>query len=139
MLAAFQILCFSTVIISTLSTYINPIRDFFRPLDLLPTSTMVPSALATPTFVSVPPEPFQTELPANEPAACVIVWVEHPVNNLGGKNRSMVWEELVEAQVAGSGMSARQFFDQVVEYNPVLATDGYVFIQGKTYLLPQCK
>jgi hypothetical protein len=51
----------------------------------------------------------------------------------------MVWFEIVMSQVEGSGMTARQFFDQVVERNPALARDGYEFKKDKLYLLPQCR
>jgi hypothetical protein len=72
-------------------------------------------------------------------AACVLVWVEQPSEELAGKNRAMVWEEVVMPQVDGSGMTARQFYDQVLEHNPDLVRDGYEFKQGKTYLLPRCE
>ena len=43
------------------------------------------------------------------------------------------------AKVNGSGMTARQFYDQVIEHNPDLVRDGYEFKEGKTYLLPACE
>jgi hypothetical protein len=64
--------------------------------------------------------------------------VEYPSEELAGKNRSMVWEEVVMEQVTNSGMSARQFYDEVLEHNPDLVRDGYEFKRGKTYLLPKC-
>ena len=42
-------------------------------------------------------------------------------------------------QVNGSGLTPVQFYDLVVENNPHLITDGYVFTQGKKYLLPKCQ
>ena len=51
----------------------------------------------------------------------------------------MVWEEIVQAQVNGSGMSPRAFYNLVIEHNPDLATDGYEFKKGKTYFLPECQ
>jgi hypothetical protein len=83
-----------------------------------------------------------SDQPASQPGTetvCVIIWVEHSSEGLAAKNRSMVWLELVKVQVNGSGMTGRQFYDQVVEKNPHMAADGYVFQEGKTYLLPQCK
>jgi hypothetical protein len=69
-----------------------------------------------------------------------LVWEEY-INSedLVNKNRSMVWEEIVKFRVDGSGMSARQFFDMVVERNPSLVDDGYVFQSGRIYKLPNCK
>ena len=97
------------------------------------------------TSLEVNPPPMRQDtprLPASLPGtemACVIVWVEHTSELLAARNRSMVWVEIVKEQVLGSGMTDRQFFDQVVEKNPDLETDGYVFREGKTYLLPKCK
>ena len=42
-------------------------------------------------------------------------------------------------QVNGSDMTNRQFYDQVVEHNPDLVSDGYEFKSGKSYLLPECQ
>jgi hypothetical protein len=100
--------------------------------------------------VSTPvPDEHPSTLPENtniQPAAlqgtdatCVIVWVEYTSEKLAAKNRSMVWEEIVMDQVRGSGMTDRQFYDQVVERNPQLKADGYEFKKGKTYLLPECE
>ena len=69
---------------------------------------------------------------------CTIVWEEHPRDDLGGKTRSMVWNQVVEQQVQGSGMTPREFYDLVAEQNPELVADGYEFKRGKTYLLPRC-
>jgi hypothetical protein len=70
---------------------------------------------------------------------CIIVWVEHTSEQLAAKNRSMVWEEIVMDKVRGSGMTDRQFYDQVVEKNSILKMDGYEFKKGKSYLLPECQ
>jgi len=72
-------------------------------------------------------------------STCTIVWAEYQLDDLGGKSRATVWEEIVMARVNGSGMAAREFYDSVVERNPVLVTDGYEFKKGKTYLLPTCQ
>ena len=94
------------------------------------------------TPASQAPVAIDTEPPlqpaATIEAACTIVWEEHPQDDLGGKNRSMVWNQIVEQQVRGSGMTHREFFDQVVEQNPELVADDYEFKRGKTYLLPRC-
>jgi hypothetical protein len=92
------------------------------------TPVQQPTSIPTPT------------LPASETAgACGLVWVEYPSEELAGKNRSMVWEEVVMDQVAGSGMTAGLFYDEVLEHNPDLVRDGYEFKQGKSYLLPKCE
>jgi hypothetical protein len=70
---------------------------------------------------------------------CTIVWVKHGADDLAGKNRSMVWEEIVQAQVHGSGLSPREFYNLVIKHNPDLVTDGYEFKKGKTYFLPECQ
>jgi hypothetical protein len=92
------------------------------------TAVQQPTSLPAPT------------LPASETAsACRLVWAEYPSEELAGKNRSMVWEEVVMEQVAVSEMTARQFYDEVLEHNPDLVRDGYEFKKGKTYLLPKCE
>jgi hypothetical protein len=100
------------------------------------------SASATPTETptqSPSPVSGETVTVATTRAACVLVWMEHTSEKLAGKNRSIVWVEVVAAQVRGSGMTARQFYDQVLEHNPALVRDGYEFKKGKTYLLPKCE
>jgi hypothetical protein len=72
-------------------------------------------------------------------ASCNIVWAEYKRGNLGGKNRSMVWDEIVAEQVRGSGMTAREFYELVTERNPELVSDGYEFKKGKIYTLPECQ
>jgi hypothetical protein len=90
------------------------------------------------------PEPtsapaVQVETSPDTEDACTIIWVETGVEGLANKNRAMVWEQTIRARVAGSGMTDRQFYDQVLERNPALKADGYVFLEGKTYYLPQCE
>jgi len=51
----------------------------------------------------------------------------------------MVWDAVVKQQLAGSDITATQFYDLVVDQNPSLKTDGYVFQKEKKYLLPKCK
>ena len=81
----------------------------------------------------------QTESLLNPDSICTIIWVETGSEGLANKNRAMVWEEIIRGRVAGSGMTDRQFYDQVLEHNPELKSDGYVFQEGKTYDLPQCE
>jgi len=83
--------------------------------------------------------PTQTESLPNPGSTCTIVWVETGSEGLANKNRAMVWEETIRGRIAGSGMTDRQFYDQVLEHNPELKSDGYVFLRGKTYELPQCE
>ena len=82
---------------------------------------------------------IQPTVPTEPDTSCVIAWVEQTSEKLAARNRSMVWEEIVMDQVRGSGMTDRQFYDQVVERNPQLKADGYEFKKGKTYLLPECE
>ena len=88
----------------------------------------------TPTVTASP-----TAAPLLVPQACVIVWVEHPADDLGKKSRARVWERYVSAEVKASGMTPRQFYELVVEHNPHLVQDDYEFKQGKKYLLPECQ
>jgi hypothetical protein len=138
-LVSFQMLSYSLVLIPNLNTYIDMVQKFFTPLEITPTLESNTPAIETSTFVSVPPSPFRTVSPATTNASCVIIWVEYSVGDLGGKNRSMVWKEIVERQVRGSGMTDRQFYDSVVVQNPELEIDGYEFKNGKNYLLPECQ
>lgn len=50
----------------------------------------------------------------------------------------MVWDEFVSAAVLGSNMTPREFYDGVVEHNPNLIDDGYVFSDQHVYVLPAC-
>lgn len=71
---------------------------------------------------------------------CTIIWEKYSdSSDLVNKNRSMVWDETVSYLVEGSEMTPREFYDQVVERNPSLAVDGYVFKEGQVYLLPRCE
>lgn len=115
-------------------------------LDLIDRQIGTPAALLT---APPPAEEAPLERTASEPTAvipesgadeaCTIIWVEHRPDDLGRKNRAMVWEQIVKFQVEGSGMTHREFFDLVVEHNPDLVTDDYEFKRGKTYLLPECQ
>ena len=51
----------------------------------------------------------------------------------------MVWKEIVNERIIGSGITAQQFYDLVLEYNPTLKSDGYVFKDKTIYKLPVCK
>lgn len=100
----------------------------------------------TPVILSVPTMPsFDLTPPSFDPDAlsgsadCSIVWVEGSGDTLAGKNRAMVWTQVVEPKVQGSGLTSAQFYDLVVERNPQLAADGYEFKAGQTYSLPQCE
>jgi hypothetical protein len=86
-----------------------------------------------------PSGPALTPATAARPATCTVEWQEHNGDGLGGRNRNQVWNAVVKNQVAGSGLTAAKFYALVVEQNPVLKTDGYVFKKGKTYRLPKCK
>ena len=76
----------------------------------------------------------------NTQIVCQLVWEEYTNSeDLAHKNRSMVWDEIVKFRVSNTGMTARQFFDVVVERNPSLVDDGYVFQHERLYILPICK
>ena len=107
-------------------------------------TTASPPAIASPTLIESSSTVIADATSQPEPilgagGTCNIIWVEHKEDNLAAKNRSIVWDEIVAAQVIGSGMTVREFYDSVVERNPVLVTDGYEFKKETTYLLPQCQ
>jgi hypothetical protein len=104
----------------------------------LPLVTATVTAEATPSLTASPALATVTAFSSTQ-AACTLVWVEYPSDALAGKNRSMVWAEVVMPRINSSGMTARQFYDLVLEQNPQLVRDGYEFKKGKTYLLPDCE
>jgi hypothetical protein len=103
-----------------------------------PILTPTPTLEETPQQSTTPMLSTVTPIPATG-VTCTLTWAEYPSDRLVGKNRSMVWAEIVLFQVSGSGMSPRQFYDEVLTRNPQLASDGYEFKMGKTYLLPRCE
>ena len=96
--------------------------------------TLTPGAKAPVTGPIIGGQPTSTTAPN-----CQVEWVQYKDSDLANKNRSSVWNEIVSQQVRGAEMDAAQFYQQVVQRNPDLKTDGYVFLRGKTYLLPRCK
>ena len=66
------------------------------------------------------------------PASPVIAWTRELTGFYG--NRWQCWERFVRDDV--EGITWREFCGRVVEINPVLVDDGYVFHKSKTYLLP---
>lgn len=100
---------------------------------------------ASPTRVPRPTAMPDGESPAAaaEPAdagGCALRWEPWAdASELAGKNRYMVWEQLVAVRVQGSGMTADDFIAQVLERNPALKEDGYVFSAEREYLLPVCR
>jgi hypothetical protein len=72
-------------------------------------------------------------LPENLPAPDEIAWTRSLSGLIG--NRWQCWEAHVRDQVQGITWS--EFMTGVVERNPVLREDGYVFLASKTYLLPE--
>lgn len=114
----------------------------FGILPAVPARSSTPGSIATarpntPDVTSA--APIELEPSPDAASACTIIWVEVGAEGLANKNRAMVWEQTIRERVAGSGMTDRQFYDQVVERNPALKADGYVFLEGKTYYLPQCE
>jgi hypothetical protein len=117
--------------------------EIFTQLNIPLVSTTIPPTGVSPAKTVVPSEPVPatpippTVLAATE-AICTVVWVEYPTD-LGRKTRARVYEELVSDRVKNTGMTPREFYDQVVEHNPVLEADDYEFKSGITYVLPQCQ
>jgi hypothetical protein len=66
------------------------------------------------------------------PSTPLISWTRELTAFYG--NRWQCWERFVRDQVHGITWS--EFCSRVVEINPVLIDDGYVFRKSKTYLLP---
>jgi hypothetical protein len=128
------------------SSHRNAIDHLWQVMNGVKTPTQVLDTIPTmpPVFASPPAGEADTVTSAATAAAasaafaCAIVWVEEPGDALAGKTRSMVWVEVIQVKVEGSGMTSSQFYDLVVEHNPHLAADGYVFESGKTYSLPEC-
>jgi hypothetical protein len=109
---------------------------------LAPRAAPIPSGMSdsTQTPTASPKAKPATKTPVPTPSgACVIEWQDYDDEDLAGKNRNMVWNAIVKKAVTGSGMTAAQFYQLVVDRNPSLKSDGYVFQKGKTYLLPDCK
>ena len=110
-----------------------------------PTQTVTAEPTTAPLPTKTPPratQPVQAVQPTDTDTVeggCRLAWVETPGSDLAGKNRSMAWAENVRPQVEGSGMLANDFYKQVMEQNPSLAADGYIFSADKTYLLPRCE
>jgi len=121
------------------------IRDTLQLIDQqlsVPLPFVIPSATpgAAATQVVSPVLDLVTLTPlSSSEASCTLVWVEGSSEMLAGKNRAMVWAEVVLPRVNGSGMTARQFYNLVLEQNPDLVRDGYEFKAGKTYLRPECE
>jgi hypothetical protein len=110
--------------------YIDTAKDMFQRPGPRSLPTATPLAAASPTSTA----PVADTVPA-----CVIIWVEHPADDLGKKSRARVWEQFVSAEVKAAGMTHREFYDLVVEHNPQLIQDDYEFKKGKKYLLPACQ
>jgi hypothetical protein len=98
----------------------DTLAEIFAQLNIPLVSTRIPPTTVSPT-ITVPPTGIgaATSIPpavaANTGTGCTIVWFEHPEDNLARKSRSRVWEEIVNFQVEGSGMTPREFYDLVVE------------------------
>ena len=107
-------------------------------------SELVPFQIATPNFhldTSEPKTPNNLKVTptTTKNLTCQVVWEEYKKTDIVGKNRSMVWKEIVNERIIGSGITAQQFYDLVLEYNPTLKSDGYVFKDKTIYKLPVCK
>jgi len=121
---------------------------YFRGLELEIPSFETPALVATitaPVRTSTPRtnKPEQSPLAATNPpdapaAGCAVVWEEY-AGDLGGKNRSMVWNDVVGEDVKAAGLAWQEFSSLVVEKNPALVGDGYEFKAGKVYVLPVCR
>ncbi len=120
------------------SSHRNAIDDLWRRINGITAPTQVLDTIATVPPLDVSPPALDAGSATEGAPGCSIIWVEGPGDALAGKNRSMVWVDVVQARVYGSGMTNTQFFDLVVEENPHLTADGNVFQAGKTYSLPEC-
>lgn len=124
------------------SSHRNAIDSLWQMINGAKTPTQVLDTVPTmPSFFDPPPSAEAdsvTNAATSVSSACEIVWGEEPGDALAGKTRAMVWVEVIQAKVEGSGMTSSQFYDLVVEHNPHLAADGYVFQTGKNYSLPAC-
>jgi len=114
---------------------LQTITGVTTPTQVLDTIPSVPPVFASPPSVETA---SVTSEPASASSACSILWVEEPGDALAGKTRAMAWVEVIQAKVEGSGMTSSQFYDLVVEHNPHLAADGFVFQADETYSLPEC-
>jgi hypothetical protein len=72
-------------------------------------------------------------LPENILGPTEITWTR-PLMGFSG-NRWQCWEAHVRDQV--QGLTWNEFMQAVVEHNPALRDDGYVFKSNKTYMLPE--
>lgn len=121
---------------------------FFQGLELPAPAFETPALVETITAPAGTSTPYankpqqsplaETKPPDNPAAGCAVVWEEYD-GDLAGKNRSMVWNEVVGAEVKESGLAWQEFSSLVVEKNPALAGDGYEFKAGKVYVLPRCR
>lgn len=102
--------------------------------------TALPTRTSEPALERVTPATSGAAQETAEPGGCALRWEPYPDSaGLAGRNRYMVWEQLVAARVQGSGMTSDEFIAQVLERNPALAEDGYVFSAERAYVLPVCR
>lgn len=142
-LVAYTVLLSTALIIYGLFMYFDnswtTFRDALEDISIPSLPTVSPSVRGSPESEGQPSAPVAGPSTSGPSSPCTIVWEEHEPDDLGGMNRSMVWEEIVFERIKDSGMTAREFYTQVVEYNPDLVADGFEFKRGKTYLLPECQ
>ena len=122
----------------------DTLSEIFTQLNIPLVSTRIPPTTVSPAITEVPTggipgTPIPPTAAVDTDAGCTIVWVEYTQASLARKTRSWVWDEIVRFQVEGSGMTPRDFYEQVMEHNPTLEADDYEFMEGKTYLLPECQ
>ena len=141
LLMVLQLSICALVILPFSGTYSQVVQDFWQQLNASPGPTRIVATVPAETWpaFSASPLPVTPESATGENPTCNIVWVEGPADKLAGKNRSMVWLEIVQDRVRGSGMTSTQFYQFVVDHNPQLVEDGYEFKKGKTYSLPECQ
>ena len=141
LLMVLQVSICALVMVPLSGRYSQAVQDLWQQLNAPPAPTRVAATIpaeAPPSF-SASPLPVKPESATTSNPTCNIVWVEGPADKLAGKNRSMVWLEIVQDRVRGSGMTSTQFYQFVVDHNPQLVEDGYEFKKGKTYYLPECQ
>jgi hypothetical protein len=89
----------------------------------------------SPSSISTPIQSGSTSLPPSQQnQAGGICWT-YELKNFSG-SRFQVWDEILSDETKKL-LQYNQFLIDVVLYNPQLNDDGYGFVKGKTYLIPE--
>ena len=93
------------------------------------------SQLISPLTKISPNSPKPTQLPIENPQSDQNICWTNKLTVIEG-NRSQVWENIIDKEIR-TLLPFNQFKTDVVQHNPQLLADGYIFIREKTYLLPE--